>query len=146
MSVYINRVILLGNLTRDPELKPTLNVGNICTLRIVVNERVKDANTGAWRDRPNYFDVEVFGSLGERCARWLREGSEVVVDGRLRWRQSETPDGQRGSATSVIADNVEFIGVFAGAAAPEGEGEVGSDKSVATPPADAVFADDDIPF
>ena len=128
VSGSINRVIVLGNLTRDPELK-TMPGGNpVCSLRIAVNDRVKDPSTGEWRERPNYFDVDVFGGQGENCAKWLNKGRQVAVEGRLRWREWETPDGQKRSAVSIVADTVQFIGPREGGTEAESE------------------PDDDIPF
>jgi single-strand DNA-binding protein len=114
VSNCINRVIVLGNLTRDSELKSILDGRSVCSLGIAVNDRVKDTNTGEWRDHPNYFDVDVFGSRGENCSKWLSKGRQVAIEGRLRWREWETPDGQKRSAVSIVADNVQFIGPRAG--------------------------------
>jgi single-strand DNA-binding protein len=146
VSTSVNRVVLLGHLARDPELRSLPGGDNVCSLRIVVKDRVKNATTGAWHDSANYFDVEVSGSQGESCGKWLSKGREVAIDGRLRWRGWETPDGWRCSAVSIVADNVEFIG------APDDEGSAGGrqqveDETRADLPADAIYAeDDDIPF
>lgn len=109
MAGSINRVILVGNLTRDPESRPAGGT-TVCSMRVAVNDRVKDRETGEWKDYPNYFDVDVFGAQGDRCAQWLSKGRQVAVDGRLRWREWETQEGQKRSAVSVVADNVQFIG------------------------------------
>jgi len=106
----INSVVIVGNLTRDPELRATPSGTSVCSLRVAVNDRVKDATTGEWGDKPNYFDVDVFGGQGERCAQYLAKGRQVGVAGRLRWREWETQDGQKRQAVSIMADNVQFIG------------------------------------
>jgi single-strand DNA-binding protein len=106
----INSVVLVGNLTRDPELRATPSGTSVCSLRVAVNDRVKDPTTGEWGDKPNYFDVDVFGGQGERCAQYLAKGRQVAVAGRLRWREWETQDGQKRQAVSIVADNVQFIG------------------------------------
>ena len=83
----INRVVLVGNLTRDPELRHTPSGMAVCKLRIAVNTRQKDQATGQWGDKPNYFDVTVWGNQGESCAQFLSRGRPVAIDGRLDWRE-----------------------------------------------------------
>ena len=73
----INRVILVGNLTRDPELRHTPSGTSVCKLRLAVNSRQKDAATGEWGEKPNYFDVTVWGNQGENCAKFLSKGRPV---------------------------------------------------------------------
>ena len=70
-GVNINRVVLTGNLTRDPELRTTSGGTSVCSLRIAVNTRRKDGSTGEWTEKPNYFDVTVWGVQGENCAQYL---------------------------------------------------------------------------
>ena len=143
MAGSINRVILIGNLTRDPETRQAGST-TVCTLRLAVNDRVKDQSSGEWGDRPNYFDVDVFGSQGELCGKFLAKGRQVAVEGKLRWREWETQDGQKRSAVSVVADNVQFIGPREGGAPREGGG---AKFTPAPDVAEADFAgDDDIPF
>ena len=151
MPGSINRVILVGNLTRDPELRALPSGTAVCGLRIAVNDRMKDKNTGEWRDQPNYFDVDVFGSQAENCAKYLVKGRQIAVEGRLRWREWESQDGQKRSAVSVAADNVQFIGPRepgAGSDAIAGgkaAGPVFNDDGLGVPESD--FAEDeDIPF
>ena len=110
MAGSINRVVIVGNLTRDPELRATPSGTSVCSLRVAVNDRVKDQATGEWGDKPNYFDVDVFGGQGERCAQYLSKGRQVAIEGKLRWREWETQDGQKRQAVSIMADNVQFIG------------------------------------
>ena len=105
----INRVVLTGNLTRDPELRNTPSCMAVCSLRIAVNTRRKGAS-GDWEDKPNYFDVTVWGAQGENCARYLSKGRPVAIDGRLEWREWETQDGNKRQAVDVVADTVQFLG------------------------------------
>jgi single-strand DNA-binding protein len=139
----INRVVLVGNLTRDPELRHTPSGTAVCKLRIAVNTRQKDAQ-GNWGDKPNYFDVTVWGNQGESCAQYLSKGRPVGVDGRLDWREWEAQDGTKRQAVEVIADTVQFLG-----GRPEGgEGQPQFVPSGAQAES-ADFggaADDDIPF
>ena len=144
MASNINRVVLVGNLTRDPELRHTPSGTPVCSLRLAVNTRRKD-ESGQWTDKPNYFDITVWGQQGENCAQYLSKGRPVAVDGRLEWREWEAQDGTKRQAVEVIADTVQFLG---------GRGETGGDSpqyvpASATAQADADFgaaADDDIPF
>lgn len=110
MAGSVNVVVLVGNLTRDPELRAMPSGTSVCRLGIAVNERTKDPTTGEWGERPNYFDIDVFGAMGENCAKYLAKGRQVAIEGRLRWRSWESQEGQKRSAVSVVANNVQFIG------------------------------------
>ena len=141
----INRVVLVGNLTKDPELRHTPSGTAVCNLRLAVNTRRKD-ETGQWVDKPNYFDITVWGNQGERCAQYLSKGRPVGVDGRLEWREWETPEGNKRQAVEVVADTVQFLG-------SRGDGEGGGGGYIpadATPTPAGDFptspTDDDIPF
>ena len=105
----INRVLVTGNLTKDPELRSTPSGTSICKLRIAVNSRRKDAS-GQWVDKPNYFDVTVWGAQGENCARFLTKGRPVAIDGRLEWREWESQEGQKRQSVEIIANSVQFLG------------------------------------
>jgi single-strand DNA-binding protein len=142
----INRVVLVGNLTKDPELRHTPSGTPVCKLRIAVNSRQKDGATGEWTDKPNYFDVTVWGNQGESCAQYLAKGRAVGVDGRLDWREWEAQDGSKRQAVEIIADSVQFIG---------GRGEGGGEPQFVPAGAtaeqrssldSAAGGDDDIPF
>jgi single-strand DNA-binding protein len=110
-ATNINRVILTGNLTRDPELRSTNSGFNICSLRLAVNNRRKDNQSGQWVDEPNYFDITVFGAQGENCAKFLSRGRPVAIDGRLKWREwTDQNTQQKRQAVEVIADSVQFLG------------------------------------
>jgi single stranded DNA-binding protein (ssb) len=98
----------------------------VCRLGLAVNERTKDPATGEWGERPNYFDIDVFGAQGENCAKYLTKGRQVAVEGRLRWRSWETQEGQKRSAVSVVANSVQFIGPRDGGAG--GGGGYGGDS------------------
>ena len=92
MAANINRVVLVGNLTRDPELRHTPGGTPVCSLRIAVNSRRKD-ESGQWIDKPNYFSISVFGNQAESCAQYLSKGRPVAIDGRLDWREWQAKDG-----------------------------------------------------
>ncbi|MBA2765383.1 MAG: single-stranded DNA-binding protein [Actinomycetota bacterium] len=110
-ATNINRVILTGNLTRDPELRSTGGGTSVCSLRLAVNTRRKNNQSGEWEDRPNFFDITVWGAQGENCARYLSKGRPVALDGRLEWREWQDKDtGQNRQKIDVIADSVQFLG------------------------------------
>jgi single-strand DNA-binding protein len=147
----INRVVLTGNLTRDPELRSTPSGTSVCKLRIAVNTRRKDAS-GQWVDKPNYFDVTVWGQQGENCATYLQKGRGVALDGRLEWREWDATDGSgKRSAVEIIADTIQFLG-GRGDDAGNGhrftpESDVPADTADFAPaPAGPGVSDDDIPF
>ena len=150
-ATNINRVVLTGNLTRDPELRNTPSGTSVCGLRIACNTRRKDAS-GQWVDKPNYFDVTVWGAQGENCAQYLQKGRPVAVDGRLEWREWEDKEGHKRQAVDIIADSVQFLGSRDG----DGNGNGGRFTPQSDVPADtadfkaaptgAGQSDDDIPF
>ena len=143
----INRVVLVGNLTKDPELRHTPNGTAVCKLRIAVNTRQKDASTGEWGDKPNYFDVTVWGNQAESCSQYLSKGRPVGIDGRLDWREWEATDGSgKRQAVEIIAESVQFLG----SRGDEGGGGANQFVPAAAAAESADFtqsaADDDIPF
>jgi single-strand DNA-binding protein len=147
-ATNINRVTITGNLTRDPELRSTQSGTAICSLRVAVNSRRKD-DSGQWADKPNYFDVTVFGAQGENCAQYLAKGRPVAIDGRLNWREWETKEGDKRQSVDIIADSVQFLGSRDAAPA---NGSVPSDLPADTSDFQTAGvssgggADDDIPF
>ena len=106
----INRVILTGNLTRDPELRSLPSGTSVCNLRVASNTRRKDGSTGEWVDKPNYFDVTVWGAQGENCAQYLAKGRPIALDGRLEWREWQDKEGNTRQSIDIIADAVQFLG------------------------------------
>ena len=144
----INRVVLVGNLTKDPELRHTPCGTAVCSLRLAVNSRQKDSSTGEWIEKPNYFDVTVLDKQGENCAQYLSKVRPVAVDGRLDWREWDAQDGTKRQAVQIIASTVQFLG-------SRGDAEGGGDQPQFVPAgatADADMgssggaSDDDIPF
>jgi single-strand DNA-binding protein len=150
-ATNINRVVLTGNLTRDPELRSTQSGTPVCGLRIACNTRRKDAS-GQWVDKPNYFDVTVWGAQGENCAQYLSKGRPVAVDGRLEWREWEDQQGNKRQAVDIIADSVQFLGSPAGDGGSGGgrftpQSDVPADTAdFKAAPVGAGQSDDDIPF
>ena len=153
-ATNINRVVMTGNLTRDPELRSTSGGMSVCKLRIACNTRRKNNATGEWEDKPNFFDVTVWGAQGENCSRFLSKGRPVAIDGRLEWREYEV-DGQKRQSVDIIADSVQFLGGRDDAVNGNGFSSnvraAESDIPIDTgdfeyAPVSAGVADDDIPF
>ena len=155
----INSVVVTGNLTRDPELRHTPSGTPVCKLRIAVNTRRKSSD-GNWEDKPNYFDVTVWGAQGENCSTYLVKGRPVAISGRLEWREWQNDNGDKRQAVEIIAETVQFLGSRDGSGGGNGNG--GGDSSFAGDsglPADtsdfdspapasvgSSASDDDIPF
>jgi single-strand DNA-binding protein len=154
-ATNINRVVLTGNLTADPELRALPSGTSVCKLRVACNTRRKSAG-GEWEDKPNYFDVTVWGAQGENCARFLSKGRPIAIDGRLEWREWETQEGQKRQAVDIIADSVQFLGGredaangngFAPTASAGGRSDLPVDeRDFQAAPTSAGVGDDDIPF
>jgi single-strand DNA-binding protein len=154
----VNVVVITGNLTRDPELRSTGGGTSVCELRVAVNSRRKDGSTGEWVDKPNYFDVTVFGAQGENCANYLSKGRPVAVEGRLDWREWEAKDGSgKRQKVSIIANSVQFLGSRDGSGGGQNGGNGGGFSPSSDVPADTSDfegaaapsgggGDDDIPF
>jgi single-strand DNA-binding protein len=109
-ATNINRVIITGNLTADPELRSLPSGTSVCKLRVACNTRRKDNSTGEWVDKPNYFDVTVWGAQGENCANYLAKGRPVAIEGRLDWREWEDKEGNKRQNVEIIANSVQFLG------------------------------------
>lgn len=129
-----NKVILMGNLTRDPELRYTPNGTAVATLSLAVNRRYK-ANDET-REETDFFDIVVFGKQAENCSEYLKKGRPVLVDGRLQQRRWETDEGQKRSKVEVVAFSVQFLGT---PRSDESAAPAGTDNS-------PEFDDSDIPF
>jgi single-strand DNA-binding protein len=153
----INVVVVTGNLTRDPELRQLQSGTSVCKMRIAVNTRRKGQD-GNWEDKPNYFDVTVWGAQGENCASYLSKGRPVAINGRLEWREWEGQDGNKRQSVEIIADTVQFLG-SRDSSGGSGNGNGGGFTGGSDLPADtsdfdsaspagvgSSSADDDIPF
>lgn len=128
-----NRVILMGNLTRDPELRYTPNGTAVANLGLAINRKWKADDQ--LKEETDFFDIVVFGKQAENCGEYLSKGRPVLVEGRLQQRRWETDDGQKRSKVEVVANNVQFLG---GRPSEGSKGKTGDD----TPE----FDDSDIPF
>jgi single-strand DNA-binding protein len=149
-ATNLNVVVITGNLTRDPELRSLPSGTSVCKLRVAVNSRRKDAASGEWIDKPNYFDVTVWGAQGENCATYLSKGRPVAIDGRLDWREWEAQDGSKRQSVEIIANSVQFLGSRdeqgGNGAAPRSDVPADTSDFEDSEPAAVGSAGDDIPF
>jgi single-strand DNA-binding protein len=148
MAGDINRVTLVGRLTRDPELRHLPSGQPVLQLGLAVNGRQRD-DGGNWIDKPNFFDVKVFGNQAESLSQHLSKGRRVGIDGRLDWSSWEdNQTGQKRSKVEIVAFQVQFLD-----SRGEGEGgqyipssDVTADQSDFVRAGAGANADDDIPF
>ena len=146
----INRVLVTGNLTRDPELRATQSGSQVLSFGIAVNDRRKNQQTGEWEDYPNFVDCTMFGTRAEKIANYLAKGSKVAIEGKLRYSSWER-DGERRSKLEVIVDEIEFMsrrdeqdGAVISTPTPAPVQPAAPNKAV--PVAAAEVYDEDIPF
>lgn len=155
----INRVVISGNLTRDPDLRQTSSGMAVLGFGVAVNDRRKNPQTGEWEDYPNFVDCTRFGSRAQSISGFLHKGNKVAIEGKLRWSQWER-DGQKRSKLEVIVDEIEFMtprgdnggynnGGFNNGGYAGGNGGYGQPAAAPAQPQPAVDAsvyDEDIPF
>jgi single-strand DNA-binding protein len=156
MASGVNRVILVGNLGKDPEVRYAQSGTAICTLRLAVTERRKDGDQ--WKDHTEWMDVVTFGKTAENAGQYLQKGRQVFVEGRLQTRNYKDKEGVEKWRTEVVANNVLFLGgggeraaggaprQNAGGARDSGGARDAAPMDDAPPPPDAGFVDDDLPF
>ncbi|MEF9875508.1 MAG: single-stranded DNA-binding protein [Gordonibacter sp.] len=148
----INRAIISGNLTRDPELRSTAGGLPVLGFGVAVNDRRKNQQTGEWEDYPNFIDCTMFGARAESLSRFLSKGTKVSIEGKLRWSQWER-DGQKRSKIEVIVDELEFMSSRNDSSSSHGGGNAGGYSAPAAAPmaapvvdASSSVYDEDIPF
>jgi len=136
----VNKVIIIGNLGRDPEVRYAQSGMAICKLSVAVTERVKDGD--AWKDATEWFRVTVFGKTAENAGQYLQKGRQVYVEGRLKTEKYKDKDGVEKTSTEVVANTLTFLGGGTQNAvdAPAPQKSEGGDRSTAG------FIDDDLPF
>lgn len=147
----MNRVILIGNLTRDPELRTTASGVSVCNFSIAVNRRFKNAQTG--QQETDYFNVIAWRQLGELCSRYLAKGRKVAVVGSIQTRSYEANDGSKRTAVDIVADEVEFLSAK-GSAEQEGTKAAQTANAPVSPGGEAAsytsgftqVDDDELPF
>jgi single-strand DNA-binding protein len=136
----VNSITLVGRLTRDPELRSTASGMSVASLRLAYTQSRKSAS-GQWEEEPGFIDVSVFGNQADTVAKFLAKGRQVVVQGRLDFRQWQTNEGQQRSATQIIASQVQFIG-----GNENGQTRASNPVAAQSNPSNAPRDDEDIPF
>lgn len=151
--MYLNKALIIGNLTRDPELKALPSGIKVCSFSLATNRVWKDKN-GAKQESADYHNIVVFGRQAETCGQYLKKGQTALVEGRMQTRSWDAADGQKKYRTEVIADRVQFgqkMGGGMGAKTPDAPQDKDS-KDAQVPPMDTIeYPDeeinpDDIPF
>jgi single-strand DNA-binding protein len=158
MARGVNKVILVGNLGADPETRSMPSGMTVTNIRIATSESWKDKSSGAQQERTEWHSIALFGRLGEIAAEYLRKGSQVFVEGKLRTRKWQDKQGNDRFTTEIIADNMQMLGGRAGGAGGASAGTERAAGGAAAPrddydqssaPASAGGKedfDDDIPF
>jgi len=160
MARGVNKVILVGNLGADPETRSMPSGMTVTNIRIATSESWKDKASGAQQERTEWHSIALFGRLGEIAAEYLRKGSQVFVEGKLRTRKWQDKTGNDRYTTEIIADNMQMLGGRAGGAGAAAGAAGGADRNSgagAPPPRDDYDQsptpaggkeefDDDIPF
>lgn len=127
MARSLNMVILMGNLTRDPELRNTPSGQSVCSFSLALNRSFKN-QTGDWQEATDYIDCVAWGPLGERVAQYLSKGRRALVNGRIQSRSWEQ-DGQKRSKVEVLATDVTFLDAPGGSSGRDGSEAAGSPNS-----------------
>jgi single-strand DNA-binding protein len=154
MARGVNKVIIVGTLGKDPETRYMPSGSAVTNLRLATNEQWKDKQTGEQQERTEWHSVAMFGRLAEIAAEYLRKGSQVYIEGKLRTRKWQDKEGKDRYTTEIVADEMQMLGgkgggasAGAGAAMGAGAGGGGSGRAAVNdsggPPGDF---DDDIPF
>ena len=154
MARGVNKVIVVGNLGQDPETRYIPSGSAVTNLRIATNESWKDKQTGEQKDRTEWHSVAMFGRLAEIAAEYLRKGSQVYIEGKLRTRKWQDKDGNDRYTTEIIADEMQMLGNRAGGGAstisdsppPTNAPPTNAPPTNAPPQSSENDFDDDIPF
>lgn len=136
MAAGVNKVIVIGNLGKDPEVRYGQGGSAVCKMAVAVGERVKRGET--WEDHTEWVTVTAFGKTAELCGEHLAKGRQVYVEGKMRTRKYEK-DGVTKYSTEVVADTVQFLG-------KKGEDGASTEKKPQTPKATETAPEDDLPF
>ena len=105
----LNKVFLMGNLTRDPEIRYTQTGMAVTQIGLAINRRIRDSGTDQWREETDFINVTAFARRGEIVSEYFRKGDPILIEGRLKYNSWETPQGEKRSKLDVIMDNFEFI-------------------------------------
>jgi single-strand DNA-binding protein len=144
VNMALNKVMLIGNLGRDPEIRYTQNQMAVCNLNLATGERKKD-ESGNWVEHTEWHRVVTYGKTAENCGQYLKKGRSVFVEGRLRTNKWKDKEGNDRYTTEIIANTVQFLGGKDASAGSDGPSDSYSGSND-NQPVDVTFEDDDIPF
>ena len=128
MAANLNKVFLMGNLTRDPEIRSTAQGTPVCNFSIAVNRSYKGGD-GEFKKEVNFFKIIVWGKTGENCSKYLAQGKAVLVEGRLNNNSYETKEGQKRVTTEIVADNVQFLSSGKGDSQEQGQSDASKEAA-----------------
>lgn len=136
----INRVIISGNIGGEPEVRSTSGGTQVLSFSLAVNDRRKNQQSGEWEDYVNWISCTMFGARAESVSRFLSKGTKVAIEGKLRWSQWETKEGQKRSKIDVIVDDLEFM------SRRNDQSSYGGGNQPANESPSATIYDEDLPF
>lgn len=142
----INKVVITGNLTRDPELRETPSGFQVLSFGVAVNDRRRNPQTQQWEDYANFVDCTMFGNRAASVSRFLSKGSKVAIEGKLRWSQWQAQDGSKRSKLEVVVDEIEFMTSRDGGQQPQYQQQPQQYQPQPQYQPQAVVYDDEIPF
>ncbi len=138
----LNKVFLIGRLTRDPEIRFLPSGTQVTTFTLAVNRAYKTKDSDQWKEETYFFDVEAFSFLAERLGKQLNKGTQIVLEGSLRQDKWETPSGEKRSKIKIVAEKVSIIGT------PKGEksAPIEEEPSITMDETEDFSSDEDVPF
>ncbi len=145
MALSLNKVLIIGNVTRDPESRTIPSGQSVANFGVATNRRWKDATSGEWKEQPEFHNIVAWGRLAETCNQYLHKGSRVYIEGRLQTRSWDDQSGQKRSRTEIVAEQMIMLDSRgqAGQAAPTAEQ---ASPAQPTAPAEEEINVEDIPF
>ena len=138
----LNKVFLIGRLTRDPEIRFLPSGTQVTTFTIAVNRAYKTKDSSDWKEETYFFDVEAFGYLAERLGKQLNKGTQVLIEGQLRQDKWETPSGEKRSKIKIVADKVNMLST----ARIEKQAPASEEPAIDFNDTEDFTSDDDVPF
>lgn len=147
MGLSLNKALIIGNVTRDPEARTTPNGQTVASFGVATNRRWKDATSGDWKDQAEFHNIVAWGRLAETCKQYLKKGSKVYIEGRMQTRTWDDQTGAKKNRTEIVADQMIMLDrAGAGGGAPSAGQEAETDQTPSPAPAEEEINVEDIPF
>ncbi len=144
MAMSLNKALIIGNLTRDPETRTTPSGQTVCNFGIATNRRWKDATSGEMKDQAEFHNIVAWGRLAETCGQYLKKGARTYIEGRLQTRSWEDQTGVKKSRTEIVAEHMIMLDRAGQAASAPAKDEKSQPEPAA--PAEEEINVEDIPF